>query len=306
MTHPKSFIATPATILIVADDPSVSQQARHALEQAGYVVFTARNAGETVQHLQRRSVDLLLLDDRVQGDDGPHSRVVVGKLKIGLIAQEKQPLLTNDVAHDPRISDPEWARREGMVAFAGYPLLVEDQLVGVLAMFARKPLTGTTLQAMGSVANQIALGIEHKRGEESLRATQDRLEHLISSSPAIIYSLKLEGEEVASAWVSENIQALLGYDPLRCNSQGWLDNLHPEDRAEGQRQIAELIQHGQLTSEYRFRDGQGIYHWICETTSGSSATQTATRSSALARGWRLASVNAPRSSCARPIKTSRP
>jgi two-component system cell cycle sensor histidine kinase/response regulator CckA len=70
MSHPKSLIATPVIILIVADDPSVSQQARHALEQAGYVVFTAGNAEEAVQHLQRRSVDLLLLDDRVQGDEG--------------------------------------------------------------------------------------------------------------------------------------------------------------------------------------------------------------------------------------------
>ena len=54
--------------------------------------------------------------------DGPHSRVPVGKYKIGLIAQERKPHLTNAVVGDPRVSDQEWARREGMVAFAGYPL----------------------------------------------------------------------------------------------------------------------------------------------------------------------------------------
>src|SRR5262249_52445387 len=53
--------------------------------------------------------------------DGRHSRVPVGELKIGLNAKERQPHLTNDVLNDPRISDPEWAREEGMVAFAGYP-----------------------------------------------------------------------------------------------------------------------------------------------------------------------------------------
>ncbi len=34
--------------------------------------------------------------------DGPHARVPVGKFKIGLIAEERRPHLTNDVLHDPR------------------------------------------------------------------------------------------------------------------------------------------------------------------------------------------------------------
>src|SRR5918997_2378098 len=72
--------------------------------------------------------------------DGHHSRVPVGDLKIGLIAQERRPHLTNDVPGDPRVNDKEWARREGMVAFAGYPLLVHDRLVGVMAIFAREEL----------------------------------------------------------------------------------------------------------------------------------------------------------------------
>jgi hypothetical protein len=45
--------------------------------------------------------------------DGPYSRVPVGQFKIGLIAQERQPLLTNAVIGDPRVYDPEWAKRGG-------------------------------------------------------------------------------------------------------------------------------------------------------------------------------------------------
>jgi PAS domain S-box-containing protein len=101
--------------------------------------------------------------------DGPHSRVPVGRYKIGLIAEERAPHMTNDVPHDPRVSDHEWAEREGMVAFAGYPLVVADRLVGVMGLFARQPLSDATLQAMSSVANAIALGIERKRAEVELR-----------------------------------------------------------------------------------------------------------------------------------------
>jgi GAF domain-containing protein len=50
--------------------------------------------------------------------DGPHGRVPVGQYKIGLIAQERTPHLTNAVVGDPRVSDQEWAVREGMVTFA--------------------------------------------------------------------------------------------------------------------------------------------------------------------------------------------
>ena len=100
--------------------------------------------------------------------DGAHGRVPVGKFKIGLIAAERRPHLTNAVVGDPRVGDQEWARREGMVSFAGYPLLVEDRLAGVLAMFARRALPGDTLEALASVANIIAQGIERRRAEEAL------------------------------------------------------------------------------------------------------------------------------------------
>jgi PAS domain S-box-containing protein len=108
--------------------------------------------------------------------DGAHSRVRVGEFKIGLIAEERRSHLTNDVRNDPRVSDKEWAEREGMIAFAGYPLVVEDRLVGVMATFARRALTDAVLQSMASVANGIALGIERKRAEESLREQAEIIE----------------------------------------------------------------------------------------------------------------------------------
>jgi two-component system, sensor histidine kinase and response regulator len=108
--------------------------------------------------------------------DGPHARIAVGQLKIGRIAQERRPLLTNEVQGDPSISDPSWARREGMIAFAGYPLLVKDRLLGVLAMFSQRPLSEAVVQTLGSVAGVIALGIERKQQEVELRRAKDTAE----------------------------------------------------------------------------------------------------------------------------------
>jgi anti-anti-sigma regulatory factor len=104
--------------------------------------------------------------------DGPHGRVPVGKFKIGLIAAERMPHLTNEVVGDSRVGDQEWARREGMVAFAGYPLVVDDRLVGVLAMFARRPLSEAVLQALGAISREVGLGVVRKRTEEERNKLQ--------------------------------------------------------------------------------------------------------------------------------------
>ena len=119
--------------------------------------------------------------------DGPHGRVPVGRFKIGLIAAERKAHLTNAVVGDPRVSDQAWAQREGMVAFAGYPLLMEDRLVGVLAMFARRPLPDDTLEALASVANVIAQGIERRRAEERLEQLLREREQTIAevSTPVV-------------------------------------------------------------------------------------------------------------------------
>ena len=100
--------------------------------------------------------------------DGAHARVPVGSFKIGRIALHRRAHLTNNVLSDPEVSDRDWAEREGMVAFAGYPLIVEDRLIGVLALFARHSLGQDTVNALASVAATIAIAIERKRSEESL------------------------------------------------------------------------------------------------------------------------------------------
>ena len=104
--------------------------------------------------------------------DGVHSRIPVGQHKIGLIAQERKPHLTNDVQNDPGVSDKDWARQEKMIAFAGYPLILEDRLVGVMGMFSQNPLSESTVDALSFAAGIIAQGIERKRTEEALRRSE--------------------------------------------------------------------------------------------------------------------------------------
>jgi PAS domain S-box-containing protein len=119
--------------------------------------------------------------------DGQHSRKIVGQGKIGSIAQEQRPLLTNAVIGDPAIADPDWARREGMVGFAGHPLIVDGKTVGVMALFSRRPLEPYVLAALEAVAEKVAAFIGRRRAEESLRASEQRYRDLFDASTDGIY-----------------------------------------------------------------------------------------------------------------------
>ncbi|MCA9436285.1 MAG: PAS domain S-box protein, partial [Candidatus Omnitrophica bacterium] len=99
----------------------------------------------------------------------------------GRIAQTKTPHLTNQVIGDPEVRNQEWAKEMGMVAFAGYPLTIDDQVVGVLAMFARHALSDFSLEVLASVADEIALGIVRKQSEmerNRLSAAIDQISEL--------------------------------------------------------------------------------------------------------------------------------
>lgn len=116
--------------------------------------------------------------------DGTHSRVPIGRYKIGQIAQTGEAHLSNNVLDDPQV-DRLWARRNGMVGFAGYPLKVDGRVIGVLALFARHKLPRQALGALAAVADSIAIGIDRKAAdqgreaaERELRAQADRLELL--------------------------------------------------------------------------------------------------------------------------------
>ena len=125
--------------------------------------------------------------------DGAHGRIPVGSFKIGLIARERKPHLTNDVQHDPRIADPAWAVRERLVAFAGYPLLVQGRLVGVIGMFSRTVLTDDTLAALASVADVVALGIERGQSEALRRETELRKASILEAAMDCIVGIDAEG-----------------------------------------------------------------------------------------------------------------
>jgi PAS domain S-box-containing protein len=191
--------------------------------------------------------------------DGKHNRIKIGELRIGRIAQEKEPHLSNDLTQDPLIGDPDWVRREGLRAFAGYPLLIDGRLVGTLAMFSRHILTGEHLQAMATIANNVALAIERKHAEDSLLQSQRQFRQLADAIPLIVWTAEPDGTiDYANQFFSD----YTGAGDLDLTPEDWLVVLHPEDVERCLNAWAKSVQTGEsFNIEYRIRRQDGTYHW---------------------------------------------
>jgi PAS domain S-box-containing protein len=97
----------------------------------------------------------------------------------------------------------------------------------------------------------------------ALDAANAQLEHLLGSSPAIIYSGKPSGD-YAGIFISKNVREQLGYEAQEfLEDQGfWAGHIHPGDKPEVFAKLAGLSKQGRLSLEYRFRHKDGAYRWM--------------------------------------------
>ena len=118
------------------------------------------------------------------------------------------------------------------------------------------------MTAIGSQNGQFMERRAERR--RNCRQAQQRLQHVVASSPAVLYTLVGEGEDLRPTWISENVREMLGYRVEEIfQPRWWHERVHPEDLQRVWAEIQnELFAHGRLAHEYRFRHRDGKYRWI--------------------------------------------
>jgi DNA-binding CsgD family transcriptional regulator len=80
--------------------------------------------------------------------DGSFARVPMGAYKVGKIAQNRIPFLSNQLAAEAWVKDRDWAIANHIQGFAGYPLVANDRVIGVLAAFSTRPMAPEFLEVL--------------------------------------------------------------------------------------------------------------------------------------------------------------
>ncbi|HEY9660738.1 MAG TPA: GAF domain-containing protein, partial [Allocoleopsis sp.] len=133
--------------------------------------------------------------------NGSFAQVPVGAFKVGKIAQNRIPFLSNRLPDEAWVKDREWAIRHGITGFAGYPLVVADRVMGVLALFSYHPLSSEFLEVLQGLCTTVALVLD-----TALHYQQER------QSESTLYSLnpKLPLSEQLAAQLSTARFTLVG------------------------------------------------------------------------------------------------
>jgi two-component system sensor histidine kinase/response regulator len=176
----------------------------------------------------------------------------------GRVWASGEPSWIPDVTADPNFPRALVATREGLHASFGFPIVVRDEVQGVLEFFSReirKPDDELLLMLSG-VGHQIGMFTERRRAQEEL----DRFFRLSIDMLAIA---GFDGyfKRINPAW-----QRTLGYTESELTARPYLDFVHPDDR---QSTVAAAGQtrdgHDLIHFENRYLHKDGTFRWLLWT-----------------------------------------
>lgn len=107
-------------------------------------------------------------------DEFPVS-IPMGISLIGRIAQSRQPYIANQLASDICILDQTWVQQEGFQSFVGIPLVLEDRVIGVMALFSNEPLSDAAFGAIQWLGISMAVAIDRNWAREALLSRREAL-----------------------------------------------------------------------------------------------------------------------------------
>lgn len=115
--------------------------------------------------------------------NGSFAKVPMGAFKVGKIAQNRIPFLSNHLAEEPWVKDREWAIAQKITGFAGYPLAAGDRVVGVLAFFSHQPLSPEFLEVLQWLCTTVTVALDGALAHQREQQAASKPPHLIDALP---------------------------------------------------------------------------------------------------------------------------
>jgi GAF domain-containing protein len=89
--------------------------------------------------------------------------------------KQKKPFLVTSIENDPGVHDIHWLQSHGFTSWAGIPFIIDDKVLGILAMYSKAALPEDILETATPAALYICRSIELKSRKQKLEALQEQL-----------------------------------------------------------------------------------------------------------------------------------
>ncbi len=106
----------------------------------------------------------------------------------GYIIEKRSPVAILDVQKDPRTSQADFFRKHGLISYLGVPLMVKDDLLGILGFFTkeRNELSEEEVEFLTTLTGQAAIAIYNSRLYEKVKASNEALEKALQVKSVLL------------------------------------------------------------------------------------------------------------------------
>ena len=193
-----------------------SRQVCQAVAQAATTLLGAASARVAVADPVARVLRTeggFSLDPQVEQVVTEVPAIPYGQGLTGRIVESRTPDYIPDIGRAPQLLNRRLATVAGLRGFAGLPLIADDQIVGVLAIFFAEPrsFTSEDRELMALLADQAAIAIRNARLLQALTTRQTHLETLVDVSRQLS---KIQPVESLLGTISEACGRLLGSESV--------------------------------------------------------------------------------------------
>jgi len=137
---------------------------------------------------------------------------------------------------------------------------VGDSYVEV-TVFPNLDANGVLIGAVHIVADVT----EREQAEQQIVMANERLQYLLASTTAVIYTSKAS-DDYAATFITKNVETVTGYSytDFLDNPSFWIDHVHPDDKKHVNTEVMKIFDKESHSHEYRFRCKDGRYIWILD------------------------------------------
>lgn len=104
------------------------------------------------------------------------------------VVARRGPVSIPDVQTDPRASQLDFLRKHGLISYLGVPLIVKEELLGVLGFFTRErhQFAHDEIEFLTTLAGQAAIAIYNSRLYEKIKASNEALEKALQVKSVLL------------------------------------------------------------------------------------------------------------------------